>query len=122
FRQAIKAQPTEPIFDPENPTKYYLFSGHDYYNPIALLRNTTNNREHATVSGDINVRWHITDNFNTSLLLAENFTETSNYTYQSSDSRDSRDNQYAGRATRGQARNNDKILEWTANYFLDKDN
>lgn len=122
FRQAIKAQPTEPIFDPENPNKYYLFSGYDYYNPIALLKNTTNRGEHAIVSGDINVRWHILDNLSTSLLLAENFTESSNYTYQSSDSRDSRDNQYAGRASRGQDRDNDKILEWTANYFLEKDN
>lgn len=120
FRQAIKAQPTEPIFDPDNPTKYYLFSGYDYYNPVALLKNTSNRGEHALVSGDINVRWHITDQLNTSLLLAENFTESSSYLYQSSDSRDSRDNQYAGRATRGQARDNDKILEWTANYLLEK--
>lgn len=122
FRQAIKAQPTEPIFDPENPTNYYLFSGYDYYNPIALLNNMDNRGEHAVISGDLNVRWHILDNLSTSLLVAENFTEISNYTYQSSDSRDSRDNQYAGRASRGQARNNDKILEWTANYDLEKDN
>ncbi|MEX2592911.1 MAG: SusC/RagA family TonB-linked outer membrane protein [Anditalea sp.] len=122
FRQAIKAQPTEPIFDPENPTQYYLFSGYDYYNPIALLKNNINRSEHAVISGDVNVRWHILDNLSTSLLLAENFTEISNYSYQSSESRDSRDNQYAGRASRGQVRSNDKILEWTANYFLERNN
>lgn len=120
FRQAIKAQPTEPIFDPDNPNRYYLFSGYDYYNPVALLKNNTNLGELAVISGDINVRWNILDNLSTSLLLAENFTESSSYTYQSSESRDSRDNQYAGRASRGQNRSNDKILEWTANYFLEK--
>jgi TonB-linked SusC/RagA family outer membrane protein len=122
FRQAIKAQPTEPIFDPDDPTKYYLFSGHDYYNPIALLKNTVNKNEHATISGDINFKWDILDNLNTSLMLAENFTESSSYGYQSSNSRDSRDNQYAGRASRGQSRASDKILEWTVNYFMEKDN
>lgn len=121
FRQAIKAQPTEPIFDPDDPTKYYLFSGYDYYNPVALLKNNTNKGENTAFSGDINFQWRILDNLTTSLLLAENSSDDATYFYSSSESRESRDNQYDGRATKGYGKSNNQILEWTTNYYLEKD-
>lgn len=121
FRQAIKAQPTEPIFDPADPNKYYLFSGYDYYNPVALLKNNINKGENMAFSGDINFQWHVLDNLTTSLLLAENSSDDATYFYSNSASRESRDNQYDGRATRGYAKAGSQILEWTTNYYLEKD-
>src|SRR5699024_7696864 len=67
FRQAIKVQPTEPIFDPSNPNKYYLVSGYDYYNPVGLLKNNINLGEFLEINGDVNLEWDITDNLNTKL-------------------------------------------------------
>lgn len=37
FRNAIEANPTTPIMDPQNPTRYYNFKGHTAsYNPVEL--------------------------------------------------------------------------------------
>lgn len=121
FRQAIKVQPTEPLYDPEDPTKYYVFAGYDYYNPVGLLRDAQNKREYLKLSGDLNVKWYITDQLSTNLMVAENMVEGSGYTYSNSNSRLSRDNLYAGRASRSQSRNNNRVLEWTGNYLLDID-
>ncbi|GAA4446520.1 TonB-dependent receptor [Ravibacter arvi] len=118
FRQAIKAQPTEPLYNPEDPSKYYIFSGHDYYNPVALLRTSTNRKEFLNLSGDLNIRWDLTDYLSTNLMVAENMVEGSGYGYKNSNSHVSRDNLYTGMASRDQSRSDSRILEWTGNYNL----
>lgn len=120
FRQAIKVQPTEPLYDPNDPTRYYLFSGHDYYNPVALLATSIDRKEFLNLSGDLNIKWDLTDDLSTNLMIAENIVEGSGYGYKSSNSHISRDNLYTGMASRDQSRSDNRILEWTGNYTLSR--
>jgi len=71
------------------------------------------------VAGNINFRWHILDNLNTTLLLSERQTENATYGYSSSKSRISKDNQYAGRAEQGHSKSDHQILEWLINYYYE---
>lgn len=119
FRQAIKVRPTDPLIDPENPNQYQLFNAHDYFNPVALLEYSSDQSKPTTISGDINFKWNVSNNFNTTLMLSEYNVENLTYGFLTSNSRDSKDNKYSGRASRGSATTNQKVLEWLLNYYYD---
>jgi TonB-dependent starch-binding outer membrane protein SusC len=118
FNQAIKVRPTEPLYEPDG-VDYYLFSGHQYFNPVALLEYNQNRGERIDLSGDVTFQVDLTENLTTSLLIAENFANNKSNYFTSSRSRESRDNQYAGRAQIGNSSSSERVLEWTANYMFD---
>ncbi|MEX1213005.1 MAG: SusC/RagA family TonB-linked outer membrane protein [Balneolaceae bacterium] len=120
FNQAIKVRPTEPLFDAGG-IDYQLFSGHQYFNPVALLEYNRNQGERVNLSGDVTFQVDVTDDLTTSLLIAENYVDSESNYFTSSKSRESRDNQYSGRAQIGNSKSSERVLEWTANYMVDYD-
>src|SRR5690625_1766155 len=121
FNQAIKVRPTEQLYDDEG-LNYRLFSGHQYYNPLALMEYNPDQGERVGLSGDITFRADLMTNLTTSLMIAENYRENKRYRYNSSLSRVSRDNQYSGRAQINNSNSSERVLEWTVNYMHEYNN
>ncbi len=70
FNQAVKLNPTIPIMDPNDATKYNFLAGYDTYNPVADLLARENGADQNYSIVDLNVKLHILKNLNTELKLA----------------------------------------------------
>ncbi len=121
FNQAMQLNPTMPIMDPEQPTRYYLPLGYDTWNPVANLSLNKRGGERKYLTGDITFKVNILPNLSTQVLLAYQNNDRFDYYFEPSTSAESRDNGRKGFARRNYDLWQDRTLEWTANYYLTKD-
>lgn len=116
FNQAAKLNPTIPIMDPNDPTKYTFLAGFDTYNPVASLRTRENGADQTYSIVDLNAKFHILKNFNTELKLARQGREMLGRQYYNSKAPESISNNRTGRARLSTERWADYTLEWLGNY------
>lgn len=117
FKQAVQLNPTIPLRDPDDPSKYYHFKGYDTYNPVGDLMDRENGAKQEYHIMDFNIKVNILPNLNTELKLARQGHGMKRYEYYNSNHRESLDNMRKGR-TRLQSENwEDLTLEWIGNYF-----
>ncbi|MFD3002378.1 SusC/RagA family TonB-linked outer membrane protein [Pontibacter toksunensis] len=116
FQQAVKLNPTIPIMDPNDPTRYNTILGFDTYNPVQslLARENGADREYSIV--DISTKYNILDNLSTELKLARQGQDAYRREYHSSMAAESVQNDRTGRARLGDERWTDYVLEWLNNY------
>ncbi|QNF33220.1 SusC/RagA family TonB-linked outer membrane protein [Adhaeribacter swui] len=116
FQQAVKLNPTIPIMDPTNPTRYNTLLGYDTYNPVQnlLARENGADREYSIV--DITARVNILKNLNTELKLARQGRDALSREYHSGLSAESVTGGYTGRARLQDEKWTDYTLEWLGNY------
>ncbi len=120
FNQAMQLNPTMPVYDPADPTKFYLPYGYDTWNPVAKLRLDKNGAERKYLTADVSFKLNLFKNFNTQILLAQQVTDKDEHAFTPSTSADSRDGNYLGRAERKYEKWTDRTFEWIANYALSK--
>lgn len=116
FEQAIKRNPTEPVYNDDG-TYYYPQGGYEFdFNPVARLENATNRLESNRVMGDFRVTLNITKDLRTSAMAAiRKETTITNY-YDSRLSEASVKGGVSGQAERRTNNYTDRTFEWTADY------
>jgi TonB-linked SusC/RagA family outer membrane protein len=116
FQQAVKLNPTIPIMDPDNPSKWNTLQGFDTYNPIQdlLARDNGADQEYSII--DITFRLNLLRNLSTDLKLAKQTHDMWRREYYTVDAAESINSNRRGRARLQNEKWNDYTLEWTGNY------
>ena len=117
FKQAVQLNPTIPLMDPDDPSKYYYFKGYDTYNPVGDLKDRINGARQEYNIMDFNIKLNLLPNLNTELKLARQGQVMKRYEYYNSLHRESIDNERKGRARLQSENWEDLTLEWITNYF-----
>lgn len=117
FKQAVQLNPTIPLMDPNDPSKYYYFKGYDTYNPVGDLKDRINGAKQEYSILDFNVKLNILSNLNTELKVARQGHSERKQEYYNSNHRESLDNDRQGRARLEYKNWEDKTLEWIGNYY-----
>jgi len=116
FEQALKRNPTEPVYNQDG-TFFYPQGGYEFdFNPVARLQNTINRLESNRVMGDARISLDIIQNLRTSIMFAIR-KQSDNYSlYDSRLSEASEKSGILGQAERITDNYTDRTLEWTADY------
>lgn len=116
FQQAVKLNPTLPVWDPNNPSGYAPMFGYDVYNPVQNLLARENGADQEYTVADFNIQLNLLKNLNTQLKLARQGHDMYRREYHSSEAKESIDNDRTGRARLQNEKWTDWTLEWTGNY------
>ena len=116
FQQAVKLNPTLPIWDPDNPLQYAPVFGFAVYNPIQNLETREDGADQEYSIIDFNFKLNLLKNLNTQLKLARQGRDEYKREYYTSQSEESVDNNRTGRARLENENWTDWTLEWTGNY------
>ncbi|RYY55810.1 MAG: SusC/RagA family TonB-linked outer membrane protein [Chitinophagaceae bacterium] len=116
FQQAVKLNPTIPVMDPNNPTRFNTLQGFDTYNPVQDLLARENGADNTYSIVDFNIRLNITKNLNSELKLARQSRDRLGREYYTSRAAESINNQRTGRARLASEKWADYTLEWLGNY------
>lgn len=118
FQQAVKLNPTLPVYDPNDPSRYALMFGYDVYNPVQDLMTRENGADQEYSIIDLNFQLDLTKNLNTQLKIARQGHDELKREYYTSESKESIDNNRTGRARLENEKWADYTLEWVGNYSL----
>lgn len=116
FQQAVKLNPTIPVMDPNDPTKFNTLQGYDTYNPVQDLKTRENGSDQTYSIVDFNFKLNLLKNLNTELKLARQGHDQLRREYYSKESAESIQSNRTGRARLQNEKWNDYTLEWTGNY------
>ncbi len=116
FQQAVKLNPTIPVFDPNNPRKYNTLQGFDTYNPVQDLTTRDNGADQTYSVVDLTFRFNLLKNLSTDLKIARQGHDMWRREYYTAESAESINNNRRGRARLQNEKWTDYTLEWTGNY------
>ncbi len=116
FKQAVKMNPTIPIMDPNDPSKYNYLQGYDTYNPVADLKARENGSDHTYSIVDFSAKLNLTKDLNTELKVARQGHDQFKREYYTSGAAESISNERLGRARLQDEKWIDYTLEWLGNY------
>lgn len=127
FRNAIEANPTTPIMDPNNPSRYYNFMGQVVgSNPIELMNLETDHTDSKLLDWDGTLKLNIlplflknSDNphyLTTQVSFADHQYSNNNTWFRPSTSTLAINNGYNGEGAQSYTKERQYILEWLANY------
>ena len=117
FQQAVKLNPTHPLMDEKDPSKYSTLYGFDTYNPVGWLKDKEDGGDRQFSLADFKVKLNILPTLNTELSLARQSQEYFKRIYVNSNHKESIDNMRSGRGTLQEENYTDYTLEWIGNYF-----
>ncbi|SDL96750.1 TonB-linked outer membrane protein, SusC/RagA family [Catalinimonas alkaloidigena] len=120
FQQALKLNPTLPIMDPNNPTRYAFFQGYDTYNPVHRLMGEEKSGENKYLIADFNVRVNLLKNLNTEVKIAQQNRNEYNREFYPSTAQESIQSNRRGRARLQNEEWIDRTFQWVGNYMLIK--
>ncbi|SHJ80437.1 TonB-linked outer membrane protein, SusC/RagA family [Tangfeifania diversioriginum] len=121
FQQAVKLNPTIPVYDENEPSGYYRMYGYDTYNPIQDLMERENGADQEYSIIDFNIKMNLLRNLNTEIKLARQKQHMYKREYYNSKSKESIDNMRTGRARLQSEDWEDYTIEWIGNYFAEWD-
>ncbi len=116
FQQAVKLNPTIPIYDPNNPRKFNTLQGFDTYNPIQDLMARDNGADQTYSIVDFTFRLNLLKNLSTDLKVARQGRDMWRREYYTTEAAESINNSRRGRARLQNEKWTDYTLEWTGNY------
>ena len=136
FKNAIEANPTTPLMDPEDPSKYYNFQGQVVgANPVELMKLEKDHADTKLLDWDGTVKLNLLPllskdgagdhNLSTQIMFADHQYSNDNSWFRPSTSTQAINNGYEGEASRSYSSERQYVLEWLANYsarFADKHN
>lgn len=117
FEEAIIQNPTMPLYDPINPSKYFEPGG-STYNPVASIMQNPSEFSTSIFTGNVKANLKLFGGLETSVLYGLNRTQTTNNSYSMIDSYSSTNNGYDGKASKNESHNTDETFEFTFNYNL----
>ena len=127
FKDAIEANPTTPIMDPNDPIRYYNFQGQVVgSNPIERQRLETDHGDTKLLDWDATVKLNILPLFlknnqgnqtlTTQLMFADHQYDNNNSWFRPSTSTQAINNGREGEANRSYKKESQYVLEWLTNY------
>ena len=127
FKDAIEANPTTPIMDPNDPIRYYNFQGQVVdSNPIERQRLETDHGDTKLLDWDATVKLNILPLFlknnqgnqtlTTQLMFADHQYDNNNSWFRPSTSTQAINKGREGEANRSYKKESQYVLEWLANY------
>lgn len=127
FCNALEANPTTPLMDPENPTRYYNFRGQVVgYNPVEKLKLEKDNAQDKLLDWDATVKLNLLPlllknedskhNLSTQLTFADHQYSHDNSWFRPSTSTLAINNGYSGEGSRSYNSERTYVLEWLTNY------
>ena len=132
FRNALEANPTTPIMDPENPTRYYNFQGQVVgSNPVELMELEQNHADTKLLDWDGTLKLNLlplfmpdakySQNLSTQVTFADHQYSNNNTWFRPSTSTLAINSGYEGEGSRSYSKERQYILEWLANYSISLD-
>ena len=127
FRNAIEANPTTPLMDPQDPSRYYNFKGQVVgANPVELMKLETDHGDTKLLDWDATVKLNLLPllssqkdcpfNLSTQLMFADHQYDNNNTWFRPSTSTQAINNGYEGEAYRSYSKESMYTLEWLANF------
>lgn len=127
FRNAIAANPTTPLMDKEDPTRYYNFFGQtSTYNPVEVQKLETNHTDTKLIDMDGTLKLNLLPllwtgsrecpiTLNTQVTFAEHRYSYDQKWFRPSTSTMAINEGYEGQASRSYSQNRQDVLEWIGN-------
>ena len=136
FRNAIEANPTTPIMDPDNPNRYYNFQGQVVgNNPVELMKLEKDHADTKLLDWDGTIKLNLlpllakdgesNQTLSTQIMFADHQYSNNNSWFRPSTSTQAINAGYEGEASRSYSKERQYVVEWLANYsarFADKHN
>ena len=136
FKDALEANPTTPLMNPDNPSQYYNFYGQIAgSNPVERQLLETNHGDVKLLDWDGTLKLNLLPllakngdskhNLTTQITFADHQSSNDNTWFRPSTSTDCINNGHDGEASRSYATNSQFVVEWLANYnacFADSHN
>lgn len=127
FKDAIEANPTTPLMDPENPSQYYNFQGQVVgSNPVERQKLETDRADTKLLDWDATLRLNLlplfakdessTHNLTTQLMFADHQYSNNNWWFRPSTSTIAINNGREGEASRSYSKESQYVAEWLTNY------
>ena len=127
FRNAIEANPTTPLMDPENKNLYYNFQGQVVgNNPVELQRLEKNHSDTKLLDWDGTIKLNLLPllardgasdhNLSTQIMFADHQYSNNDSWFRPSTSTIAINNGYEGEASRAYSKERQYVLEWLTNY------
>ncbi len=129
FRNAIEANPTTPIMNPENPNSYYNFQGQVVgSNPVELMKLEKDHADTKLLDWDGTLKLNLlplfmpnakySQNLSTQVTFADHQYSNNNSWFRPSTSTLAINSGYDGEGSRSYSKERQYILEWLANYNI----
>lgn len=118
FTQALNLNPTMPIMDPDDPSKYYLSGGWEEYNPVEQLKLQEVGGEDKYLDWNATFKVNPFPNFSTQVQIAQVSRDYFGFSFSPSIMTTQIRDGNKGTATREYTKNDQYSLEWLANYSL----
>ena len=135
FRNAIEANPTTPIMDPENPNMYYNFQGQVVgSNPVELMKLEKDHADTKLLDWDGTLKLNLlpllakdgqsAHHLTTQVMFADHQYSNNDSWFRPSTSTQAVNNGYEGEARRSYSKERQYVVEWLTNYntHIDKHN
>ncbi len=130
FKAALEANPTTPVFDPENPLQYANFNGQAAdFNPVELLKLEESGGETKLLDWDATVKLNLlplltdrkkaTHSLNTQVTIAQQQNDNFDYWFRPAISTQAINSGRQGEANRKYSKSRQESLEWVGNYLTE---
>ena len=127
FRNAIEANPTTPLMDPENPNQYYNFQGQVVgSNPLELQKLEKNHSDTKLLDWDGTIKLNLlpllsknesaNHNLSTQIMFADHQYSNNDSWFRPSTSTLAINNGRDGEASRAYSKERQYVVEWLTNY------
>lgn len=127
FRNAIEANPTTPLMDPENPSLYYNFQGQVVgSNPVELQKLEKNHTDTKLLDWDGTLKLNLlpllakdgagNHNLSTQIMFADHQYSNNDSWFRPSTSTLAINSGYDGEASRAYSKERQYVVEWLTNY------
>lgn len=127
FRNAIEANPTTPLMDPENPSQYYNFQGQVVgSNPVELQKLEKNHADTKLLDWDGTLKLNLlpllakdgagNHNISTQVMFADHQYSNNDSWFRPSTSTLAINSGYDGEASRAYSKERQYVVEWLTNY------
>lgn len=127
FRNAIEANPTTPIMDPENPNMYYNFQGQVVgSNPVELMKLEKDHADTKLLDWDGTLKLNLLPllakdgqsihHLTTQVMFADHQYSNNNSWFRPSTSTQAVNSGYDGEASRSYSKERQYVVEWLTNY------
>lgn len=127
FKDAIEANPTTPLMDPENPSRYYNFQGQVVgSNPVERQKLEKDHGDTKLIDWDATAKLNLlpllmkdgkgNHNLTTQVMFADHQYDNNNSWFRPSTSTICINNGHDGEASRSYSKERQYVLEWLTNY------
>lgn len=120
FHNAIEANPTSPIMDPDNPSRYFSFFGQQAgYNPVEENETVLDDTEIKMLDWDATAKLNITDWLSTQVTFADQQTDHCDSWFRPSTNTEGNSKGYQGEASKTYGKSSQYMVEWLGNFAKD---